>query len=246
MKKCRKCQIEKYPSEFVKRKHYKDGLASWCKKCNSIKTKEWYHQNKEKANKYAVEYLKTWKPQNEERVKEYMKTYNQENKDIIKEKQKLYFTKNKQQILEKQKLWLNENKERVSKYSKDYIEKNPHIRKWRNILIGTLSRLGIPKSANTQTLLGYSAIQLKEHLDLQGMDWKNDHIDHKIPISWFESNTPPHIVNDLRNLQPMSAEENRSKLNKFGSPTDISYVHEIEKYVKERYLIELWKINAND
>ena len=108
MKKCTKCQIEKHPSEFVKKKQYKDGLGSWCKKCNSIKTKEWYYQNKEKANKYAVEYQKTWKPQNEERVKEYMKTYNQENKDIIKEKQKLYFTKNKQQILEKQKLWLKD------------------------------------------------------------------------------------------------------------------------------------------
>jgi hypothetical protein len=242
MKKCSKCKLEKQLDQFVKRKNYKDGLASWCKKCNSIKTKEWYSQNKEKANKYAVEYLKTWKPQNEERVKEYMKTYNQENKDIIKEKQKLYFIKNKQQILKKQKLWLNENKERVSKYSKDYIEKNPHIRKWRNILISTLSRLDIPKSANTQTLLGYSAIQLKEHLDKQNMNWEIDHIDHKIPVSWFESTTPIHVVNDLRNLQPLKAEENRKKSNKFGSPTDISYINDVKIYIKEKYLNELWKL----
>jgi hypothetical protein len=242
MKKCTKCKVEKQLDQFCKRKNYKDGLSSWCKKCNSIQTKEWYDKNKEKANKYTTEYLKTWKPQNEERVKEYMKMYNQENKDPIKEKQKLYFQENQQHITEKNKLWRKENKESIAEYNKKYIEKNPHVRKWRNLLIGTLKRFDTPKSSNTETLLGYSSIQLKEHLDKQGINWGVDHIDHKIPISWFEPSTPPHIVNDLRNLHPLSAEENQNKSNKFGSPIDISYINDVKTYIKGKYLNELWKL----
>ena len=111
--------------------------------------------------------------------------------------------------------WYAENKDKKSEYQKQYNKGNsnnrreyqterrskyPHLSRWRSLL--KRSKNGI-KSKTTQELLGYSAEQLKEHLDKQGMDWNKHHIDHKIPITWFKPETPPHIVNDLRNLQPL-------------------------------------------
>ena len=70
-------------------------------------------------------------------------------------------------------------------------------------------------------MLGYSAIDLKHHLEslfTEGMTWENRsewHIDHIIPISAFKKDTPPHVVNRLENLRPIWAEENLSKNAKY-------------------------------
>ena len=75
----------------------------------------------------------------------------------------------------------------------------------------TLKRLGKSKEAKTIDLLGYSAIQLKQHLEslfTEGMSWDNYgewHIDHIKPVSLFDEDTPIHVVNDLSNLQPLWA-----------------------------------------
>jgi hypothetical protein len=203
MKKCTKCQIEKSLNEFSKDKQQKNGLSCWCKKCVNLKGKKWYTQNKEKHLEYAREYNKTWVQENREHIKEYGHGYRQNNKEKIRETEKIYK------------------------------EKNQHVGRWRDLLKSTLKRFHRDKSANTQTLLGYSATQLKEHLDSQGMDWENDHIDHIIPLSWFKKNTPIHIVNDLRNLQPLSAKENLKKSNKFGSLKDFYYINEVKEFIKK-------------
>tara|TARA_R110000851_G_scaffold33896_4_gene90401 strand:+ start:7282 stop:7899 length:618 start_codon:yes stop_codon:yes gene_type:complete len=71
----------------------------------------------------------------------------------------------------------------------------------------------------TREALGYSAKELKEHLEKQfqpGMSWDNHgewHIDHIIPISAHiqSGETNPKVVNCLTNLRPMWAKENISK-----------------------------------
>ena len=140
-----------------------------------------------------------------------------------------------------QQWWVN-NRDKKRQYHLNDKSKRHHVHKWRDLLSNTLQRLDTSKNNSTEVLLGYSAKQLKEHLDKQDMNWGNDHIDHKIPMSWFKPNTPPYIVNDLRNIQPLTPEENRSKLNRFGSPVDISYIHYIKPHIKEKYLNELFKI----
>lgn len=47
MKTCRVCQTEKPFDEFYKHKATTDGYNSYCKKCNAVKTKQWYQDNKE-------------------------------------------------------------------------------------------------------------------------------------------------------------------------------------------------------
>jgi hypothetical protein len=44
-------------------------------------------------------------------------------------------------------------------------------------------------------------------------NWGEWHIDHIIPVSKFEKETPPSIVNSLSNLQPLWAIDNYKKSN---------------------------------
>lgn len=97
---------------------------------------------------------------------------------------------------------------------------NP-ITSWRRIVNNVLRNLGKPKEGYTHDLLGYSASDLKNHIEslfLPGMSWENRgdwHIDHIIPVSSFAPDTPISIINALSNLQPLWAEDNLIKSNKY-------------------------------
>ena len=99
-------------------------------------------------------------------------------------------------------------------------EKNNHIIAWRRVLINSIKRVGTSKENNTNVLLGYSAIQLKEHLQklfVDGMSWENWgewHVDHIIPVSNFDKLEKMSIINSLDNLQPLWAIDNLKKSNK--------------------------------
>jgi len=98
--------------------------------------------------------------------------------------------------------------------------KNKHINAWRMVLKNANFRMGKEKQSETIKELGYSALDLKNHLESQfkdGMSWDNHgewHIDHVIPVSSFDKSTHSSIVNALSNLQPLWAYENLSKGSK--------------------------------
>jgi hypothetical protein len=81
--------------------------------------------------------------------------------------------------------------------------------------------LGKTKQDHTVNLLGYTAEDLKQHLEKlfrDGMSWENYgewHIDHIKPISSFDKDADPKVINSLENLQPLWALENYVKSNKF-------------------------------
>ena len=50
-KKCTKCGIEKYISEYNKRKLSKDGYNFWCKSCQSVESKEYRNTKEVKERK---------------------------------------------------------------------------------------------------------------------------------------------------------------------------------------------------
>jgi hypothetical protein len=119
-----------------------------------------------------------------------------------------------------------------------YVDFNSGLKEFPSSMIGlenTNDRLNQSKESSTNNLLKYSAIDLKEHLDKQGMDWDNHEIDHKIPVTWFIKTTPPNIVNDLRNLQPLSKEENTTKGNKYSHQVNKEYYNLVLKYIKEDF-----------
>jgi hypothetical protein len=229
------CKQEKSITEFNKRKTTKDGLTFWCKSCILAASKKWKLNNLEKNKQSDIKYrennkdiiaqkTKEWYLNNKERVKDNIQKWNQSNPNYMKDYQKDYFNKTKETRRKKRNL--NQTQ---------YRENNKHIVKWRILLENTLKRLGKNKENSTTLMLGYSALQLKEHLDKQGMDWFNHEIDHKIPVTWFSENTPPHIVNDLRNLQPVEPIYNKTKNNKWADKVDEEYYILSIEYLKEEF-----------
>jgi hypothetical protein len=154
-----------------------------------------------------------------------------------KECRKEYFQQNKDYYRQRTKEWKQNNlqiwREQDSIRQKKRRSERPHLRKWACLLENTLKRLNKTKENSTQELLKYSALDLKKHLDFLGMIWEYHQIDHKIPVTWFKEDTPPYIVNDLRNLQPLSPEENQIKGNKFSSDISKDYLELIESFLKD-------------
>jgi hypothetical protein len=66
-------------------------------------------------------------------------------------------------------------------------------------------------------------LPLKEKQFIEDMTWDSIEIDHKIPITWFKSNTPLILINDLRNLQPLFIKDNRDKAASYCYPIDKDY-----------------------
>lgn len=92
---------------------------------------------------------------------------------------------------------------------------------WRRMLYRTLSNTKTSKSDHTINLLGYSANDLKIHIEslfVDGMSWDNYgewEIDHIKPLSKFDKDSLPSVVNALSNLQPLWKIDNRTKHNKY-------------------------------
>ena len=149
-------------------------------------------------------------------------------------------------MTEYHKEWSKENRDRLNEYHKEWREKNidKHREKKRNYqkhkrhtdpiykLISNfrtaiyivLKENKLDKYSNYFNMVGYSAEQLKEHLEKRfkdDMSWENYgewHIDHIKPISSFvfESVDDKEFKEcwSLNNLQPMWGVENIKKSNK--------------------------------
>ena len=186
---CTKCGLEKPLTEFYKRL---DKPTPQCKVCIKTKMKERYDANPERDREYSKKYREQNPLQGREDVKKWREKYPDRDKE----------TKAK---------WHAKNPDYEKERSKRRRKENPHIFAWRDILKDSLKRLGKTKEGHTIDLLGYSALELKNHLETlftEGMTWDNHgewHIDHKIPVTNFPSDTPVSVVNALSNLQPLWA-----------------------------------------
>lgn len=219
-KKCIKCSVEKPLTEYYKHPETKDGYNKKCKGCFKL-----YHQA------------------NRERQLSTMKKNQLKNKDEIKAYQQQYYLENKDKIKSQIKEYQQNNKEKHNEYCRtyqpQYNQKHPERKLWRNLLYRVLGINGNPKTNSTYKMLGYTHEELKTHLDKQGINWGTDNVDHKIPITWFKSNTPPSLVNALDNLHPLTEQQNKTKNNKFCSPASSSYIIKIKPYIKDKYLSKL-------
>lgn len=151
-----------------------------------------------------------------------------------------YFQNNKETYKKRTAKWKEDNidkwREQDSLRQKRRRKEKPHLRRWAVLLERTLKSSSKNKSSNTQSLLKYSAEDLKQHLNNLGMDWEKHDIDHKIPITWFIPDTPPHIVNDLRNLQPLDRGINHIKSNSYADKVDTNYFSVAIKWIRKEYV----------
>ena len=92
-----------------------------------------------------------------------------------------------------------------------YRKNRKHVGLWRSVLKMTIFRMNGKKEGKTIDLLGYSALDFKEHIEklfTDGMNWGNHgswHLDHIKDVSLFSEDTHPSIVNALSNLRPLWA-----------------------------------------
>ena len=221
-KSCSKCNICKPLSEFNKRSNSKDGFRFECRICQKAhyESSRDHYIIKMKENRLAKldDYTKRDKDYYEANRSEILKKkkqYHIDNQEMLLKKAKNYYKNNKDKRSVYNKQWVKENiihyREYQKVYSKKYRENNPHIILWRSVLRCTLIRLGKSKDGHTIDLLGYAAMELKQHLEslfTKDMSWNNYgewHIEHIKDVVLFDKETLPSVVNALSNLKPMWA-----------------------------------------
>jgi len=108
---------------------------------------------------------------------------------------------------------------KMKRYHDDPVYRLKDIR--RRQLLQFIKSVGGTKTGRTEKLLGYTAEELKIHLESlfkEGMTWNNQgkwHIDHIIPQSHFTSIDQMKECFALNNLKPEWGDWNMSKGNRF-------------------------------
>lgn len=230
-KRCCICGLVKTVDEFHKNKSKKDGIQDLCKECRKVKSeknksivseykKEWYNKNSDFIKKRSNIRYHTKK---EDINKKRRETYNSDVmvKLKIKEQHKNYYNNNKELISKKVKIWAENNRDICNKISRKHYNKYKMLMICRRLIKRTIKYLGTEKELTMIEILGYSPSLLKESIEskfTEGMVWENYgewHIDHIRPISSFDKNVKPSVINDLNNLQPLWAFDNLSKGSKY-------------------------------
>jgi len=190
--------------------------------------KKHYEANREEM----VEYSRSYREENENKVKEYDRWYKQNNKEKMKESQQKYRENNKEKLKEIQKRSYEKHKEERKAKTKERYDNSTRLQLDKRISSAIRNHLSYSKiqknNRKWEEIVGYTLEELMAHLESQfkdGMTWENRgsywHIDHIKPKSWFvfETIEDPAFKEcwALSNLQPLKAEENLSKGNRYSS-----------------------------
>ncbi len=230
---CLECRVVLNATRVFSRE-YKD-------KANS-KRRESYPERRE----VIAEWGKVYREINREKIKERTKKkYSECDKDEKKEIDRQYYLENKEKVKARVNARYHRETESIRQKQKEYYEKNKadilvtttaYQREFRRTPIGkttsfirhSLRRvvrlLKQDKHINSMTSVGYTPLELKDHLEALfdvGMSWDNHgdwHIDHIVSLSVLvhRNRDLPQgelmlIVNRLDNLQPLWAGDNLRK-----------------------------------
>ncbi len=122
--------------------------------------------------------------------------------------------------------YLDANSSKVNEYVRNKRKSDPVFRMsclLRGMLHKVLSRQNKRKNATCVDLVGYTGLELKEHIEKQfssGMSWDlvgaGIHIDHIVSVAELmrRGETSPKVINALSNLRPMWAKDNIQKSDK--------------------------------
>jgi hypothetical protein len=183
-----------------------------------------------------------WRKNNKERIKEYQKEYNKNNREKIKAQRSIHYIENKERINNNKKEHYLLNKEQYAKRRDEYalrekdrlrearrkweierLKNDPCYRLSKNLRARVRHAIK-GKDRKTSEYLGCSVEEFKLYMEAlfkDGMTWENYgtywHVDHKIPVSWFDLTKPEEAAKAFHytNSQPLEARENILKNNKF-------------------------------
>jgi len=215
----------------------------------SLITKKYREANKEKISKQRKEYRQV----NLKKLSRTNKEYREANKEKISKQRKSYCESNKEKIAARNKLYNEANKIRRTKkkneWSRKRLKTDP-IFKTLSSLRSQTRRLGNYKNDKTINIVGCSP---KEFWEMNGSptieEMKNLHIDHVVPLSWFDLTNKKHVTvsTHYTNFQYLSPEDNSIKKDTYaGSPYNIIGYKggfDIESHVEK--MINTIKINKS-
>lgn len=244
-KRCGKCKKVKETSKFYVHRQNKDGLACYCKECQSKQRKARYAKNPKKEN----ESNQKWKELNKDKRRKADCAWYARNKEKCAAYTAWYRENNIEKCKKISKHWQQRNPDKVREYGRRWVAADPERAKAksrrsaikaRSTISGKLTdniRRRIAKALHPHIksgrtwkfLMGYTIDQLKKHIEKQftgDMSWQNYggqwHLDHIIPIKAFNFEKPEDEdfkkCWSLKNLQPMWAKENISKGAKLQKP----------------------------
>jgi len=214
-KKCIRCGELKESSldYFYRHDTHKDGMRSTCKECDKTRRKE-----------HDVKFP--------EKAKALHRSYRARHQEEQKERCRIWYLEHKDRARENSRRWRKNNPEKYRAAAIRCNNKERSTAKGR--LCSNISRIinlslkGNKAGRHWEALVGYTIADLRLHLEKQfqpGMTWDNYgkwHIDHKIPRSVFNYETPEDIdfkkCFSLNNLQPLWAEDNDKKGAKLTKP----------------------------
>jgi len=227
-KKCNKCQEVKQLKFFGVEKRALNGYKPRCKSCMSAYQREFYSKNKDLFKNYTKKYYEDNKDLVKERVREYQK-------DPLVKKRKIEYMSN--YVIKNKQILNNKANEREKKRYKS----DPRYLFIRNVRKSVYRIKN--NSKRTEELLGYKFQDLIDKLGR--LPKSNENIDHKVPVSWFKTNTPVKIINNLENMQIISMTENVRKSNTFCHPVSPEYYNECFEHVLKEKQFKLTKHDKN-
>lgn len=138
--------------------------------------------------------------------------------------------------LERNRRYREENPEKMRKINTDYGNmryRTDSVYRLQAILRQQIvDYIKYKKNERTAQLLGYTA---QDFINRYGEGSIGQHIDHKIPKSWFEEDAPINVVWHLDNLQWLDGVENDSKGNRYAHSVPESYLQQALPYIREEF-----------
>ncbi len=198
MKICNICGIEKPLDEFTNTK-YKGEVKKrpTCKKCTTLRVKEWVNNNKEKRS-------------------EYVKNYSKENKEHINNKSRIYYYNNTKKVID-----YNVSYKRNRRLSDDLFRLSDNIRK---SISKSFANKNNRKNIKSELILGCTFKEFKLYIESKfesWMTWENYglyngresygwDLDHIIPIASAKTEEEIIKLNHFTNFQPLCSYINRN------------------------------------
>jgi hypothetical protein len=228
-KHCNKCKEYKDKSEFFNNVSRKDGVTGYCKVCQKknyeLKVPSEITQSERVCKKCGI--LKESKKFG--RTKWGLQSWCrncQTEKNL-----EVFHSHTKEQRMKYNK---SVNELHIKKYNSDEVYRT-HQLVSRHVLM-YLKKNGSKKNNKVETLLEYRISTLIDTIGLRPS--KKSHLDHKIPVSWFNKDCPISLIWDIRNLWWVTSKYNTKKGNRWCDIIPEDYLEVIRPYLERDLVFE--------
>ena len=238
-------------NNFNKRKGYKYGLHSNCRKCENEKSRQYHHANKERLNKISRQYYqehkeelaeqrKQYAKKNKEKKAEYNRRYREEHKEELAEYKKLYYQEHKKEKAEYDRKYRKDNKERRTEQKRQYYQSPNGLA----VSLNATAKRRIKEQSQGNGITKEQWLEMMNYFNWscsysgKSLSKHSRTIDHIIPLSKGGEH-------EIWNLVPMDRSYNSSKHDKdmlewykqqsFFSEERLRKIYEWQKYAFNKY-----------